>query len=282
MTVETRTPHDPSEVSNKFDRELAKEAMAECLNMVIPKYLSFAECGRLTGTSTSNIKRAHSKESLLNARAFVDILKSGLKLRSTYAVMSVVENSADLHSYLSKEIGEEYTNPNYENSQNVLGLIESLKTPIAQQIYSILCTVGNVKLRPLFSIYGVDEVNKVVKSLSRAGFIIVHNMLETIELPQVVDSQNLTYNKNQMLLIIESLEAELLDSKRAHYAWHSTLATKEQEDKFYALSLKFRQELLELVAEIESTPGHLRTNLFTYVLAYANILNLNESVVGLQ
>ncbi len=283
MSAHTISPETSDQsCAEKFNRQRAKDQAAVTLQKVIPKYLTFADAARLTGTDISNIKRAHSAQSLLNARAFVDIIKDGFKLKSTHLVSSVIDNNADLDKYLKKQLGEEYTNPFFEDKNDTYILLNALNTITAQRVYALLETQKIIKVSSLKDIFGNQEAMKVIEDFTAHELIIHHEKLGIIELPRIIDSHNIIYNKQQMILISESLEAKSINSQKSQYEWHSTLATKDQEDRLYSAILAFRQNIGEIISEIKQTDSSQRTELVSYSVAYTTPLSMNDSQKGLN
>lgn len=258
-----------------FDREQAKNTASKILSSIIPSKMTLSEASRLTNNDPGNLKRAKDGETLLNAKAFTMILKKSYILRSTNEVAHLIDGCPHLHNYLVKELGEEYTNPNYSSDTQSIKLVSAIDDNITRQIYAILFSKKKVTTSVITQLFGEKEGFAAIKKLENNNVAIYHSSIGIVELKEIEPSTNIAFNKKNLSLISETISQDSLRQKDALYGWDSVFLTDAQEKEFYDMLKDLREKIVKKIKEFEQVPIENRTILADYSLVYSKSLDLS-------
>lgn len=258
-----------------FNREKAKETASKVLNNIIPSKMTLSEASRLTNNDPGNLKRAKDGETLLNAKAFTMIVKKGYALRSVNEVEQHIYACPHLHSYLKKELGEEYTNPYFEPDSRAIRLLTAIDDNITRKIYGLLFTKKKIFTNELIDLFGRQEVEKSLNKLANQKIITIHETLGIIEMTEELSSSNFVFNKKNIALISDDLNQEILDSKKGIFSWDTVLLSEKQEYAIFQMFCEFRSTVLQKIREFEQEPIETRTKFVDYSVIYANSLDIS-------
>ena len=259
-----------------FDRDKAKTTLSCILSEIFSKTMTYAEAQRLTGTDRGNIQRASQGKTLLNANAASTIIKKAYNTRSLYDIASFLKGCNHLHAYFSKELGEEYTNSNFESKDQTLRLINAIDDNITRKIFCLLYSKNKLRIETLIDLFGKNETLKSITKLEEQSIVIYHKEISIVEMPDPITSTDFAFNKKMLTLMSDNLNQSSIKSDKSLYGWDSILISDHQERLLYNEFLLFREKIFKLIENFENSNVKEKNKFVDFTLTYSNSFKYKE------
>lgn len=265
----------------RFDRDIAKATQARILSKIFPRKMSYSQAEREAGTDKANIQRAAKGNSLLNAPAFSKILVKAFSLRSTYEIRNHIFNCLHLNNYLEKELGEVYTNKNFQNRSADYALLNTVIDPISKEFYALIFAHKRINGAVIRSLYGDDKAEELISTFSKYNVINYHEKIDVIDFSEEMISSSFKHNKDQLSIIASNINENSLDNGKLIYGHDTPLLSTKNKDKAMLKLHELVQEYNEFIASLESQETSLeeRTEMIEYSIIghHSRTMDFNSS-----
>ncbi|MFG1594127.1 hypothetical protein [Halobacteriovorax sp. CON-3] len=242
----------PRSLNQEFCNKQAKLALSKVFYRIFPDKLSLAVAQKVTGVNRSNIHRAKEGKTLLGAEAICKIIMKAYGLKFVSDTQQYLESDADLVTYISNEIGEEFWNKSYISDKLTPNLLSAINDADAQILYAYLYTKESASYDLIIGMFGESKAEKLIHSFEINNIVDNRRDIGHIVFNKSAISNNLTFRKQQMSISLNSISELDIRNGRGIYYYDNIVTSKEIAKEGNELILRQAKEQAEFVRKAES------------------------------